>query len=204
MTNDRRSWVGRLVLGVAIVFAGCGGSQGDDGPDGDGDVASGDGDDGTGGSSSDPEINPNPILCGGAYRSPCAAEKLCQYDSTCGTVGDCIPRPDGCDSYYEPVCGCDGNTYENACESWTMGVAVQSQGECGEAETMIACGPHHCQLPSYCIDKGEDAVGDRFICAALPEECGGTPDCSCITDVASCFGYSTCMQEGGAVTHTCD
>jgi hypothetical protein len=37
---------------------------------------------------------------------------------------------DICTEQYEPVCGCDGRTYGNACHAQREGVRVAHQGEC--------------------------------------------------------------------------
>jgi hypothetical protein len=49
------------------------------------------------------------------------------------TPGDCQERPsDGrnCTMQYDPVCGCNGKTYGNACTAESVGIAKYTPGPC--------------------------------------------------------------------------
>jgi Xaa-Pro aminopeptidase len=62
----------------------------------------------------------------------CAASDYCHFEvGTCGGSGTCEERPAMCTMDYTPVCGCDGETYANACGAAGAGVNVRTEGECG-------------------------------------------------------------------------
>lgn len=52
----------------------------------------------------------------------------------CSGAGVCAPRPQVCTFQFDPVCGCDGKTYGNACWARKNGVDVASAGECKPAK----------------------------------------------------------------------
>lgn len=55
----------------------------------------------------------------------------------CGVAdvsGTCTAKPQFCTDVYDPVCGCDGETYSNACYASAAGMNVQSKGECPSGE----------------------------------------------------------------------
>jgi hypothetical protein len=63
---------------------------------------------------------------------PCGAGEYCNL---CTETATCLPRPDriggvACTADYRPVCGCDGETYSNACELGLAMIDFMHGGEC--------------------------------------------------------------------------
>lgn len=73
--------------------------------------------------------------CGSRGLGPCHEDEYCAFgpEANCGRAdhpGVCTRRPDACIALYQPVCGCDGATYSNACAAASAGVSVETSGEC--------------------------------------------------------------------------
>ena len=101
--------------------------------------------------------------------------QYCDYDeaAACGDNGAqsiCKPRsqPADCDAADEPVCGCDGVTYTNACQAHSWSIGVRSQGPC--------------PIPDGCERDGKHYyIGEQFPAA---DSCN---TCTCYADgIASC------------------
>lgn len=59
--------------------------------------------------------------CKSAEQSPCIDENKISPDAMCT-------------AQYDPVCGCDGKTYGNACNAENAGVTSFTKGACPEAD----------------------------------------------------------------------
>ena len=71
----------------------------------------------------------------------CPDNYYCYFAENCEAPGECQPRPKVCAEIYAPVCGCDGETYENSCIAAGTGVSVAYEGACQEAVVAAPSSP---------------------------------------------------------------
>jgi hypothetical protein len=66
----------------------------------------------------------------------CSAIERCDTEASasCNDVGSCVARGINvmCMNVSDPVCGCDGATYDNPCVAHKAGVSVAYVGSCCE------------------------------------------------------------------------
>jgi hypothetical protein len=115
----------------------------------------------------------------------CPEDSFCSKpEGTCDEPGFCATDPDPgiCDGFpLDPVCGCDGLTYESACLAAVVGVNVERPGRCEEGG---ACDSNeNCEEGFFCFKK-EGFCGDSGICRQKPgpedcQEAKDDPVCGC-------------------------
>lgn len=148
--------------------------------------------------------------CGGLQGAECGEGQFCDFapDAFCGAAdqtGTCQEIPDFCTREFNPVCGCDGETYPNACEANAAGVSIASEGEC-ESETQacggllgLSCGEgEFCNFAPDALCGAADQTGT---CEQIPEVCTLelNPVCGC--DDQTYGNACAANLEGVAVAH---
>jgi hypothetical protein len=148
-----------------------------------------------------------PRTCGTIAGLTCRAGEYCAIAAGSCQIADaagvCTARPSACTADVVPVCGCDGNTYTNACQAALAGVNIDHSGEC----VLATCGGITgalCHAGEYCAaDVGTCLISDwAGTCQPMPEVCMDVVDPVCGCDGKTYNNACQAARAGTSVAST--
>jgi hypothetical protein len=136
----------------------------------------------------------------------CTQSMFCDWpDNGCGASvfnGMCQPRPQGCLTVSDPVCGCDGQIHSNPCVAASSGADIDEQGiRCTPPAGTFRCGPRFCTQGTQFCERmlgGPAGVPGTYGCKTLPPACGSPATCACLS--ATTCGNCTTSANGDLTT----
>jgi hypothetical protein len=150
----------------------------------------------------------NVVACGGGAPA-CPSGQFCGRPPGSGcdpaVPGICITMPTTCIGVTDPVCGCNGTTYANACLAAAAGVQVAAPGACQPAVTCGGAQNVTCANPDEFCKKAPgtcttaDATGT---CTAKPTNCPTTLAQVCGCDAVTYDNACLADAAGVSINHT--
>jgi len=135
----------------------------------------------------------------------CEATEFCNKEYCYSKEGVCSPRGDFCTEEIDPICGCDGKSYPNACKAMLEGVDLAKKGECtGEALTGTCKTNAECDDDDFCFfENCEDESGT---CTARGGVCPAVYDPVCGCDRKTYSNRCVAFNSGASVNNkgACD
>ncbi len=140
--------------------------------------------------------------------SDCSKFEFCEKKlGTCGlkVAGVCTQRPLTCSPIKDPVCGCDGQTYLNACEAEQAGVNIGYLGSCRATTTTtstttttvaICMDNTWCSTSQYCARSQGTCSTRAGSCQLRPLKCAPVFDQVCGCDGKTYFNSCEAHKAG--------
>lgn len=119
---------------------------------------------------------PQPKICGPILNGQCDPGYVCDIKSCAiGATGTCAPLPKCDPNFKDPVCACNGTTYNNDCMRRAAGVALDHQGACALPSTKCWTAAN-CKAGEFCALKAGECLLPTFnilqgTCAKKPQAC---------------------------------
>ncbi len=125
--------------------------------------------------------------CDGVANLECSDGEFCDLEpGSCAAgspPGMCVAVPDACPRLWDPVCGCDGETYANDCERIRAGAQLDYVGECEASNVCGGIAGVPCDRGELCdLPPGSCGAADlQGVCVPIPEVCPDVwdPVCGC-------------------------